>query len=321
MKDLKILMAAIPLLLLTGCFAEDYDNCPMNVVLHYRLPDAEAASGCAFLDNISTATTSIYAEDGTLVRNITTTDTEHRQFRGVKLTLMPGTYHVISWGNAGRHTVLPKHKREQEHGYVTYSSIDNGVTGNGDALYYAPGHFSATHDDSCEANRSEEYVMVVDPVTGHEGTLDFHHAHRRIEVFVKGFYAGGSRTPGIRLTGLPTGLTYKGMNIFDNGGLVSAEINSTIVSVTRPGLAGDYALSAFNVFYLKTGDFDIGVQLLDPITRTVEYSTRLNEHIDPAGDDPEKDISIRILIEFMTTGVQVSVPGWSSEDVNYDWNE
>jgi hypothetical protein len=301
--------------LLTGCFAEDYGFCPQNVVLNYRLPDDKALGGCSFLDRISTVTTSIYDMQGRLVQSVTTDDADHVAFKGARLWLEPGTYRVVSWGNSGSHTSLPV-DNDRPFETVTYNTISNGTTGDGDALYYAPRH---TRDSEGDSNGVDRYVMVVDPVNGHRGTLDFRHAHRRIEVYVRGFDHNGNTAPRVRLTGLPAGLTYHGMNSLEENTLVDAEVDTEMVRITRPGYGtSNYALSPFHVFYLDAEDYDIGVDLLDPTSNQIVYSTRINDHIDPKKDDPENQIVIRILIEFLSLGVQVSVPGWMSEDVTFN---
>ncbi len=183
------------MLAMTGCFAEDYSYCPpeTNVILHFRLPDEAGTKECTFLDNIFTAHTAIYAADGTLVQTHSTDDGHHHDFKGLRLSLSPGTYRVVSWGNHGTNTNMYGHENAYTADIpsrVTYGTINTvgGVrmTGNGDELYYAPRTVGTTRANA-PTGEAEHYVMVVDPVTGHEGTLDFGHAHRSIEVFVRGF--------------------------------------------------------------------------------------------------------------------------------------
>ncbi|MDR2912815.1 MAG: FimB/Mfa2 family fimbrial subunit [Alistipes sp.] len=317
MKTRTILALVGIATILTGCFKEEFAFCPpdMNVTLHFRLPDPATRQGDTFLNDISTVTTVIYDDaTGALVRTIVTNDADHRVFKGLHLSLAAGTYRVVSWGNSGNGTKFNALDTPyNNYSWLDYTDIRDNKTGNGDALYYAHHAGTATGAD-------DEYTMTVDPSTGHEGTLDFHHAHRRIEIYVKGFSASGSNTPLIRLSGLPTGLSFLGMRPHTSSDRVTSELASQMVTVgASRAAAGAYALSPFNVFYLNTGDYDIGVGLLDPVTGDSVYTTRLNEHIDPLTDNPDNKMVLQLLIEFIGVEVKVSVPEWKSEDVDYGW--
>lgn len=320
MKIFRISTVVFAMLAMTGCFGEDYSFCPPknNVTLHFHLPDEAGVQECTFLDNVFTAHTAIYAADGTLVQAHATTDDQHRDFKGLRLSLEPGTYHVVSWGNQGTNTHM--YRPEDAYNTQVLSVISYGLinmigqqrmTGNGDELYYAPRTVGATRANAPTGD-AEHYIMEVDPVTGHEGTLDFGHAHRSVEVFVKGFSSNGT-APIIQLEGLPDGLNYLGMRGLETGGLVTSEVPSEVVNISAGPLSGKYALSDFNTFYMWTGDHDIMVRLLDPVTREVVYETPLNDHIDPDTDDPEAKKTIQILIEFIDAQIKVSIPSWKQE--------
>lgn len=327
--DFAALLAALPLVL-AGCVAEDRSDCPpeMNVTLHFRLPDHTAPGGCSFMEKITTATTAIYNDaTGEMIESITTFGTHHSEFQGLRLRLDPGTYRVVSWGNSGGGTRMNDHHAvyTHGHGHICYSDITDGMACNGDALYYAPNSVKITREgrrtrqssSQSGGNDLGEYIMVVDPQTGHEGTLDYRHAHRHIEVFVKGFSGSdGSSTPVIRLNGLPEGLTFLGMERHGEN-LVSSELASQMVSVGIGGRQGEFALSPFRVFYLHAGDYNIGVDVIDPATGELAYSTMLNDHIDEEDDDPENEVTIQLLIEFKGAHIEVSIPSWDPKDIDY----
>ncbi len=326
MKNFRISIVVPVMLAMTGCFAEDFSFCPPehNVILHFRLPDDAGEQECTFLDNISTVHTAIYTTDGTLVQSHTTVDDEHHGFKGLRLSLEPGTYHVVSWGNHGTNTSMYRYEDAYDNDIlsrVSYSTINkvgqHRITGDGDELYYAPHGLGATRADADAGSGTAEadhYVMEVDPVDGHEGILDFGHAHRSIEVFVKGFSSNGM-TPIIQLEGLPDGLNYLGMKKLEGGGLVTSEVPSEVVNISAGPLSAKYALSDFETFYMWTGDHDVIIRLLDPVTREVVYQTRLNDHVHPDSDDPEGEKTIQILIEFIDAGVNVSIPNWKQETI------
>lgn len=307
---------------LTGCFDEDFSFCPPvepvepveNVVLHFRLPDPVTREGDTFADDISTVTTVIYDAADSLVQSIVTDADDHAAFQGLRLALDPGEYQVVSWGNTSDVRTKFNHllTARDERTWLDYHTITAGVTGNGDPLYYGPG-FAA---DGTRA-AAQHYTLTVDPVTGHESTLDFSHAHRRVEVYVRGFSGSdGSTTPTVRLTGLPAGLEFLGMSrLTQDNDPVTSELVSRRVTLASK----DYALAPFDVFYLHLADYDIGVELLDPVTGEVIYTTKLNDHFDAEADKPEEQIVLQLLIEFIGAEVKVSTPDWDSEDVNYEW--
>ncbi len=296
---------------LTGCFAEDYSFCPpdYNVSIAYRLPDGNG--GCTFLRDISTVATAVYDASGKLITTAETTGEDHAVFQGVRLKLDPGVYRIVSWANSGVNTELKNHESCYGGGnaYVTYGSISAGRTGNGDALYYAPNSVNTTRS----GNAQGEFVITVDPKTGYEGTLDFRHAHRIVEVYVKGFEESGSTTPDIELTGLPQGLTFLGMGELAGTGPVTAEIGSEMMEMN----GSQYSLARFKVFYLNAADCNIGINVLNPVTKGNVFGTYLCDHVDVANDKPDTVVTIRIIIEFLNGSVTVKIPGWNSGEV--DW--
>ena len=301
------------LLALAGCFREEYGFCPApyNVTLRYRLPDG--AGGDAFRQNISRVTAAVYDQSGALVQTVSTTDTDHASFQGIRLNLDPGTYRVIAWGNAGANTVLNNIMGTYTDGAttVTYNNLLTGTVGNGDPVYYAPSTVQTR-----SGNADGEFVITLADGESYEGTIDFRSAYRHVEVFVKGFESNGVTTPTVELTGLPPGLTFLGMDPITGAILVTSRIDTQSVTVDEGGVNVTYSLAAFDIFYLDLADYDIGINVIDPNTGHIVYTTKMNDHIDPDSDDPDK-IVIRIKIEFLNGIVTVTIPGWNSGDV--DW--
>ncbi|MCC8061620.1 MAG: FimB/Mfa2 family fimbrial subunit [Rikenellaceae bacterium] len=317
MRRFKLWILPAVLFALTGCFKEDYSFCPpeekpYNVSIAYSLPDGNG--GCTFLRDISTVTTAVYDASGALVQTLVTTEADHALFKGVRTTLAPGTYRIISWGNSGTNTQLSNIDACYTDGnsYVSYRTVNAGRVGNGDALYYGPNTVRTR-----AGNEDGEFVITVGD-NGYEGTINFRPAHRVIEVYVKGYDENGSATPGIELTGLPQGLTFKGMGRLQGSDLVTAQLPSQMVTVNEGGISGQYALARFHVFYLRAGDYDIGVHVLDPVSGAEVFAAKLNEYIDAASDDPDSAVTIRLVIEFGSGTVEVSVPDWNSDDVKWD---
>ncbi len=309
------------MLVLTGCFSDDISLCPPlnndNVTLNFRLPADNV--DCTFLDNVFTAVTAVYDEGGELVREVVTTSAHHLSFKGVRMNLPPGEYRVVSWGNTGSHTShldIDFNYKDGADAVVTYNDIVDGkIRHGGDALYYAPNSVSMSRMGTGQGNEDGEYIMTVSE-DGHEGTLDFRHAHRRLDVFVKNFNDGeGSQTPVVQTANIPQGLSFTGMKPIDRD-LVTAELQSEMVTVEYDGKEEYYALAAVHGFYQKVGDYDTVINIVNPRTGATVYTTMLQEHFDPETDDPEKDVIIQLLIEFLgDTEVEVTIPGWGNEDV------
>ncbi len=325
MKSLKTIAFASVMLALTGCFAEDYSFCPPveNVTLNFRLPDGDGGA-CTFLDNVQSATTAIYNQNGDLVQLIATTGEQHQRFKGIVTALEPGEYRVISWGNTGTHTDhtdLEYHYKPDRNAHISYNTIEDGKVGSADALYYAPNtvnhrHGRGTRLGTGSGNDAGEYEMTVTR-RGHEGTLDFRHAHRTVNVYVRNFNDGeGGHTPVVRLTDLPHGLNFGGMSLIQGAERVNAELNTEMVTVDGK----QYARASFNTFLFHLEDVETDVQVINPLSgEIVPFGTvHLHDLHDPAADDPDSTEPIEITIEFMgDTEVEVTIPDWDPEEVDY----
>ncbi len=338
MKNFKVIAFASVMLALTGCFAEDYTYCPPedfdNVTLSFRLPEETRAD--SFYDRItSSVVTVIYNEEGQLVQQHTTTNDHHRDFQGIKTKLPVGTYRVVSWGNVGEN---PTYSNLDRHYFddglfaqFTYSHIDDGRVSHGDELFYAPNTVvNGTRMGAGEGNADGEYIMTVSE-KGHEGTLDFCHAHRHVEIYVKNYNDGeGGSTPIVRLNGLPHGLSAVGMKHIpesEGGQAGSAELPCEMVEIGKDGEEGWFALAAFNTFHFRmncdNGDDEyyeygnITVDIINPLTGEMSCDTvNMNEHIE---EDNDVSKPLRLLVEFLgDLGIQVTIPNWKLEGVGYE---
>lgn len=311
---MKRIFKCLPLLgailTLQGCLHEKYDKCPMegpdfNVTLNFHLSDGNG--GCCFLRDVAVADLCVYDESGTCVKMLAVSQAELAGFKGVRMTLPAGEYHVVGWGNIAsnckRETVSTVTSAGEY--VVTYTDKNGGKVGSTDRVFYAPlagGRSRAADVPGC-------YMMTVDPQTGHNGTLEFTAAHRTIKVYVEGY----SGTPAVEFADVPEGLTWFGM-----GGLTddsNSSLTVTASQITAPlqkeGTWYDYA--EFNTFYFD-GDNTIVLSVVDPLTGDVVYTIPLNEVLEDATDPTE--IVISIVIRFGPLGVEVSLPDWNREGVD-----
>jgi hypothetical protein len=313
---------------------------PNNIILDFRLLNEDGEE--LFMENITSTRTAIY-DDGTgmLVEEVFTTAADHELRQGITLTLSPGVYRVLSWANmgentstAGDHTALyldnyPDIYPDYPDGpIVTYTGAgDNDyMVGNGDRLFYAPSSVVPTRRGNLpptrQGNSDGEYIMVVDE-GGYEGILDFRHAHRTIEVYVKGFRAEGDVfNPTVRISGLPGGLTYLGMGRLTDYPTATSTLRSEPVTIEDE--EGVFALAAFDTFLFRMNEEEeMVLDIIDPVNENQVYSATLWDLLteageDPTADDPDKFEPIRVLIEFLSLDeVEVKIPGWNTGDVGY----
>jgi hypothetical protein len=166
-------------------------------------------------------------------------------------------------------------------------------------------------------NETGEYIMTVSE-KGHEGTLDFRHAHREVRVRVKNFSDGeGGHTPIVQLTDLPHGLTFGGMKPIVDGDRVHIEVTSVM------GEDG-WAVADFETFIFDMENQETDIHLINPVTGAVVDPASLHLHdavnpddYDPDSPDPEER-NIQVDIEFLgDTEVKVTIPAWESVPVDY----
>lgn len=310
MKLLKISLFGL-LLLLSGCIREDYSDCPVeanNVTINFSY--TSAASGRSFSDYIARVDLMLFDESGLLVSHYGIDQTSLVRFPGKVLTLDPGTYKVLCWGNVNDYYRIPH--LDVSHAYignmgVEHIDLQTGLSDNGDNLYYAPD----SADGSFEA---EEYVLVVPAVGSVVKTVDFRRAHVNLAVYVKGF------TETTRAVGKPSVEINNVYGGYDGSMSVQEEL-MTYSQLSTETIYGDSSAASAD-FYVPLFGNDTGIiiALSQPSSGYIEYSVGLGDVLSDYGismeaDNPER---IEILIEFTDTAVSVSLPGWNGTEVKPD---
>lgn len=292
---------------ITGCVHDKYDNCPStgsyNVSLGFSLRDDKGYD--VFDSEISTVDVGIYSNDGALLTVRHLSRAELSRFRGIGLTLDPGMYHVVGWGNIEGDVRYEGVDTPHPQGpYVTYCNTNPGEVTNAGKVYYAP----RRGDRISGADISGAYRMTVDPVTGHAGVLELTAAHRIVRIYIEGF----SGTPAVELSGLPEGLAWCGMGWLTDGAGSKLALAASMETTTeeKDGVVYDYA--AFDTFYFDA-DNDIVLNVTDLSMRETAFSITLNEALNEAGF--QTGIVISIVLKFTQTGVEVSLPRWESGEV------
>lgn len=309
-RRLKILSLTGLLLSTAGCVRDKYGDCPpanrYRVSLEFSLRDDRGDN--VFNSHISAVDLGIYDSGGALVMTKNLSGTELQQYRGTELTLDPGTYYVVGWGNVGDNTRYKGVYDSLPHGpYITYNDLTDGLTdgfgADADKIYYAPDSRSRAE------GLSGAYLMRVDPVAGYSGILEFTPAHRTVKIYIAGY----DGTPGVELRNIPAGLAWFGMAwLTDQSG---SKLRQTASRTTRPeekdGTWYDHA--AFDTFHFDE-DNDIVLNVTDRMSPEPAFTITLNEALEeigfPAG------VTISIMLEFTPAGVEISLPQWENQEVD-----
>ena len=309
----RYVLAIGTLFFATGCLHEKYDECPLeedyNVVLNFTLLNRNNID--VFSHNISKVNLGIFDKDGICVDIRHISQNNLLQFQGAKLNLAPGTYSVVAWANVDSNDkiegIIPFSVPVAP--IVTYKTITDGIVGDADRVYYAP----ENEDRNRSAEMPGSYLMIVDPVLGHSGTLIFTHAYHIINVYVEGF----NGEPIVGMTGLPQGLGYFGMNMLtdtDGNKLTVATLHATSIKEENNET---YNFATFNTFLFGQNN-DIMIYIYIKGDTVPVYQIALNEAITELCYFEE--ITISIIFRFNGNNVEIVVPAWNANNVNQGKN-
>ena len=294
MKNLHIVTILLILLLLKGCTAEDYSVClpKENITLLFSLPDNEGNE--TFAKHISTVDVMVFNTAGAHVLTHRVEKEALLRFQGVHLLLAPGAYRLICWGNALDNT---KYNGIESASVptVSYAVIHSGNTvDNSDPLFYAG------------------VITTVPEHEGWQGVATFSTAHRYIEVYIKGYQENSNTLPAVHLNHLPAGLCLSDMApIPDHHAVVSHKATKNVVIEGQ-----HYAAATFRTFLFEL-DNSITINIINPITNKSVFDLMLYDAIEQSLHS--HTVTIRIMLEFKSTGVTVTIPHWSSDDVGFGY--
>ncbi len=285
--------------LLTGCISEDTSDCPVtgNITIKFNYPSTKVDD--TFMKHIDQVNLFIYNEGGEFVSSKEVSKEELRELQGTTLTLDPGRYSIIGWGNIHNHTGISElngHKVEDS--FLFYSAEDTG-----DSLYYSPG------------NRNQSDFILEVPESGSvSGTMDYGYKHKIIEVYVAGFKnigTAGLTAPNIQITNLLPGY------FFDLQPLGQTEKNMKQIGMKVLTPDGEMYLSKFYTPEFKN-DNPIQIKIQTSSNSTV-YSLSLKDYISEfyptliLQDGDGK--TIRVYLKFENGVVTVFLPDWTGVPV------
>lgn len=172
------------LILFTGCFEWEYDNCVVrdNCTLRFLLHDADGND--LFAGKIETIDVIIFDSDNSFVTHRKVKYEELEEGNCVRFTLDPREYRVVAWGNVleNNSTLSPLDTGiKLEDSYVEIISKETGSP-----LYYAPGKTERTFSTAQTEIDYADYTVNIELGKKTEKDLPFVRAHRTINVYIKG---------------------------------------------------------------------------------------------------------------------------------------
>ena len=297
----RLLLLSIVVLTMTGCIKEDLDGCPTGgsarLVFHYTIAGVDKLPDYVFgIDAI------IFDEDGKFLMHEGLDVQSQAARTELLLTLDPGIYYFVCWGNVADHSV--------------YSSFISGVTAltdcsieispgitAGDPIYYAPAKaappasrtLAPQYDIHKIEIMSDEHVVK---------DVEFVKAHRSITVYLKNA-PGAPNAPKVRVNHLCKSYNF----LF--------EPQAHIGDFTHITSSGQYAGETYDmaVFYAGMGQItsDMDVNVLHGADERILHTENIGEFLtaNPSHDPDD----IHMVIEFSELGVTVTVPSWNEKPV------
>lgn len=312
MRKLTAAVLLLTLSLFTGCYKQDYSICSVeeNCVLLFEL---EAESGSAeFKSNITSIDVALFGSDGTLYTHQRVEKAQLEVFQGIKLTVDPGIYHVVAWGNVSECSRLSTNNGGGATPF-TGSYLQTVSDQTGCNLYYAPSKEIELLDPSANVTPdSKLYEVDVKPNRVTRKELNFTRANRRVRVYLKDF----DGITQIKLGNIPDRYDYY-LRAFPSR-----------KDYTQPTRKAHYDQTADMVdmseFRAPIVPFEsaMRVDIISTGTRAEEIirSVNLKEWVEENRDQITDMNEISILFTKQINGaVEITVPNWNDDDVKPVW--
>lgn len=298
-----VLLFALSLpLLLVGCMRENEDDCVTDDNLILRFAFSDDAGADKFDQAIDLVDVFVFGSDLRLVSQTHLTKSDLNAFRGVHLTLKPGDYRVVCWGNVKEHS--------QIQGVGTRSIVSGSLTfnpqGGGDPVHFAPSRDLGSNDpsDFTEYNISIPRRGIVDEI------YDFMPLYRSVSVYVKGMQdvvGGQNLLPWARITNMPPGYDFL-LNLTGD----ATPFEQAGESFTFPdGEVGAKMQLYTSLFDLAQSDVDI--QIMKSSDNSLVHAVNLDTYLTQY--PPADEYEIEVLVKFISGSVEITAPDWNSSPV------
>ncbi len=304
-----------------SCVKENLDDCPepdpYNLVLSFEYFDKTGKD--IFADRIQAIDVLIYDRNYHLYKEINADDVLEHPQRTKSLYVEPGVYYIVSWANNFTNRF-----------YMAGVSKDNLLLGenriyhnfsseSADELHYAPDLRAVGQETEIPDDYSIYRVTVADTgITYH--TLSYMSAHRRVNVFLRGFdevTSPETDNPFVHIANLTDyyNCYLKRGEESTRYQKISEEI---LVEEKNLGYAGFYVPHFDNqspVTLQVVGQTPEGASYLHRVT--MDEVLRELELVVEDGDDE----TINVVIELIdNTYVVVKIPEWLTEEVDGEYN-
>ena len=141
MRLFAVSLLLFSVILLNSCINEDMDSCPSqrqnNLILNFVHTDDQGND--LFMNYIHRVDLFVFDNQLHFVTKETVDQASLSAFAGIKLSLLPGTYRIICWGNAAGKTMFGGLNTGDifNKAFLSNATLNGTSTGtDGDELYY-----------------------------------------------------------------------------------------------------------------------------------------------------------------------------------------
>lgn len=307
MRIKKLLVVPLLALFVTGCIKDDLSECrpEKNVTLWFT--HSGGTNGSRFVDYIGEVDLFLFDDNGKYLSHQSVEYTELAvDAPFVSLTLSPGTYYALAWGNVGDNSAYQNLTVGVTSLEECLVEINPAVTHSGDPVYYAPRKARLEEGDTRSVADMALYELVVPNRGSAEKTLDFVRAHRSIYVWIRGFTDTDGLSPTVEAERLWSRYDFHYRTRLHR---------RDFVQQTRFQTVDDkhYAVAVFHHAY---GEIDDEMNVLVLRTSNGEQSAAVNVRRFLEENPVSSTDDVHIMFTFIQDlGVSVSLPQWVEKPV------
>lgn len=309
-------LLTIPLLafvlLLSGCIKDDRSDCAVD-------------DNCELLFEYSTATTDKFPEhihsvdvvlfdaQGRYLMHAKADQQSLAAYRGLKLTLDPGKYHVVAWANVKDNSQFCQFVSGTTPFDDCLVEIHPNCSESGDPVYYAPFKAKPVTKSVGWGPHTRAGMDLYEVVVPYGGTvvkvLDFVRAHRSVYVWSRDYtdiVNGRNLCPTVEAKNLWSGYDFHFTTKAQRRDFKQCGTECTVNGVT-------YSLSTFHHAYGKIEN-DMNFEVRRTSDNTLRTTVNLKKFL---ADNPSADTDdIHIMVTFLDDlGVEISLPEWVEKNI------
>lgn len=304
MKVFSISLLLFFVCLFSGCIGEDTGSCPPeeanNLSLRFVYQDAKGLD--IFPSSIHQVHVFVFDQRQALVSHHSVDQSSLNTFSGTELSLSPGTYRIVCWGNALDKTMFAGVDTGSRFSdaLVHNSTLKDHVATNGDPLYYAP-------------SQAQAFTVTVPERGIKTETIVFCCAHIKIEVYIKGLE---DRSPEGKLLPALVELTHlTGEHDFE---MKTCGEDMSYRDVASFQMIDGRSLAVAE-FYTPVWNEDTPMEILirrqsdGSLLTTISLKDFIKENNIIL--DHVHELIIPILVEYKSSDVTITLPGWGQKPI------